>query len=235
VEYNIPAAPVAKAVVVTPAPAATQTAQTPTATPVTPQQQPTAPGQFNLNGKGENSIVIGGKPNGSGGTTPIYNINFTFDISKISDYLKGLTDFNSLYENGGLTKEFLNILNDNKVITFFDVEGSTNGISELLKAVPDKAEGIALNKVFEAVAPQVVAEMIPVQPAIADEAPVVEPEVIVSNVEGVEEVITPEEVTTEVPKRISLRDRTKLNPNINRSEMRVAQVVDQIKQFKPEI
>ena len=313
VEYTVPAAPVAKAVVVTPAPAATQTAQapvTPTATPVTPQQQPTAPGQFNLNGKGENSIVIGGKPNGNGGTTPIYNINFTFDISKISDYLKGLTDFTSLYENGGLTKEFLNILNDNKVITFFDVEGSTNGISELLKAVPDKAEGIALNKVFEAVAPQVVVEMIPVQPAIADEAPVVETPVIqteapISDIEkrkqeslnsivesydkgndlavgkatitradgttevisdskntvttgdpfqrlkdqinsryeelavlesGVEEVVTPEEVTptTELPKRISLRDRTKLNPNINRSEMRVAQVVNQIKQFKPE-
>ncbi len=345
VEYTVPAAPVAKPVVVTPAPV-TPTAQAPAAAPVVKQQQPTTPGQFKLDGKEENSIVIGGKTLPTGVVTPIYNINFTFDISKISEYLKGLTDFTSLYEDGALTKDFLNILNDNKVITFFDVEGSTNGISELVKVVPDKAESIALNKVFEAIAPQVVAEMIPVQPAIADETPVVEvqeekvPEVEKTNIvdtlrasgfikaligttlikdgtngniyvetnkdgsytvsgfkykkdlEGkfipagftstggnttnlgyerdmkskisktvsesevvdaindiskaidaevvvetpivetsVEEVV----LTTEVPKKtISLRDRTKLNPNINRSEMRVAQVVSEIKQFKPE-
>ena len=108
VEYTVPAAPVAKPVVVTPTLAAVVTPV------VTPQQQPTSSGKFNLDGATENSIIIGGKLDAAGNTTPVYNINFTFDISKISDYLKGLTDFTSLYENGGLTKEFLNILKDNK-------------------------------------------------------------------------------------------------------------------------
>lgn len=229
VEYTIPAAPVAK-----PASVVAPTAQVPTAAPVvTPQQQPTTPGKFNLDGKAENKIVIGGKtitlPDGTVKVTPIYNINFTFDISKISEYLKGLTDFTTLYENGALTKEFLNVLKDNKVVTYIDTTDNTNGISAFVAATNENtAEAVSLNKIFEAIAPQVVAEMIPVQPAIADEAPVVEVQ---------EVVVTPEEVTptTEVPKKtISLRDRTKLNPNINRSEMRVSQVIDQIKQFKPE-
>jgi hypothetical protein len=184
VEYTVPAAPVAAPAMVAPAPVAT--AQAPVATPVTPQQQPTSPGKYNLNGTTENSITIGGKPNGTGGITPIYNINFTFDISKISDYLKGLTDFTSLYEDGGLTKEFLNILKDNKVVTYIDTADNTNGISALVTAAGEnRAEGIALNKIFEAVAPQVVAEMIPVQPAIADEPQVVEEQEI---------VVAPEEV-----------------------------------------
>lgn len=185
VEYTVPAAPVAAPVIVTPSPVVA-TPTTPQ-TPVTPQQQPTSPGKFNLDGKGENSIVIGGKPDGKGGITPIYNINFTFDISKISDYLKGLTDFTSLYEDGGLTKEFLNILNDNKVVTYIDTADNPNGISAFVKvAGENRAEGISLNKIFEAIAPQVVAEMIPVQPAIADEPQVVEEQEI---------VVAPEEVT----------------------------------------
>ena len=290
VEYTVPAAPVAKAVV-TPAPAATQTAQapvTPTATPVTPQQQPTAPGQFNLNGEGENSIVIGGKPDGKGGITKIYNINFTFDINKISDYLKGLTDFTSLYNDKGvLTGEFTSMLLNSKAVVFSDVEGNTNGIIQFKADVPSSFEGIALNKVFEAVAPQVVAEIIPVQPAIADDVEVITkiPSDLTngaqifysknSSITGVitninfenntvsyetdkvdvedesfdefiksytikkeespieEVVVTPEEVitTTELPKRINLRD---IKNRSNKSEMRVAQVIDQIKQFKPE-
>jgi hypothetical protein len=166
VEYTIPAAPVAAPVVVTP---------TPTPAPVvTPQQQPTTPGKYNLNGTTENSITIGGKTLPTGVVTPIYNINFTFDVSKISDYLKGLTDFTSLYENGALTKEFLNILKDNKVVTYIDTTDNTNGISAFVKTVGENtAEAVSLNKIFEAVAPQIVSEMIPVQPAIADEAPVV--------------------------------------------------------------
>ena len=173
VEYTVPAAPVAAPAIVTPSPVApTPTVQTPAAAPVVKQQQPATPGQFSIDGKGENSIVIGGKPDGKGGVTPIYNINFTFDISKISEYLKGLTDFTSLYENNALTEEFLNILKDNKVVTYIDTADNTNGISAFVKVVGEnKAEGIALNKIFEAVAPQVVAEMIPVQPAIADESP----------------------------------------------------------------
>lgn len=176
VEYTVPAAPVAKPVVVTPVPVASApTAQAPAVAPVIKQQQPTTPGQFSLDGKGENSIVIGGKPDGKGGITPIYNINFTFNISKISEYLKGLTDFTSLYENGALTKEFLNILNDNKVVTYIDTADNTNGISAFVKVAGENlAEAVSLNKIFEVVAPQVVAEMIPVQPAIVDEAPVVE-------------------------------------------------------------
>lgn len=176
VEYIVPAAPVAK-----PAPVVAPTAQAPTAVPVvTPQQQPTVPGKFNLDGKAENSIVIGGKtitlPDGTVKVTPIYNINFTFDISKISEYLKGLADFTSLYENGALTKEFLNVLRDNKVVTYIDTTDNTNGISAFVKTAGEStAEGVSLNKIFEAIAPQVVAEMIPVQPAIADEAPVVKP------------------------------------------------------------
>jgi len=170
VEYNVPAAPVAAPAMVVPAPVAT--AQAPVATPVVKQQQPTTPGKYDLNGTTENKIVIGGKPDGKGGITPIYNINFTFDISKISEFLKGLTDFTSLYENGGLTKEFLNVLKDNKVVTYIDVADNTNGISAFVSAVGENiAEAVSLNKIFEAVAPQVVAEMIPVQPAIADEAP----------------------------------------------------------------
>jgi hypothetical protein len=233
VEYTVPAAPVAAPVVVTP-----------TATPapvVTPQQQPTTPGQYNLNGTTENSITIGGKPDGKGGVTPIYNINFTFDISKISEYLKGLTDFTSLYENGALTKEFLNILKDNKVVTYIDTTDNTNGISAFVKTVGENtAEAVSLNKIFEAVAPQIVSEMIPVQPAIADEAPVVEspvvqPEDPVSDIENSEEVIIPEEVVTtpELPEGfINLDDIEDVD--VDRSEMRVAQAIDKLDQFKTE-
>jgi hypothetical protein len=233
VEYTVPAAPVVAPVVVTP---------TPTPAPVvTPQQQPTTPGQYDLNGTTENSITIGGKPDGKGGVTPIYNINFTFDISKISEYLKGLTDFTSLYENGALTKEFLNILKDNKVVTYIDTTDNTNGISAFVKAVGENtAEAVSLNKIFEAVAPQIVSEMIPVQPAIADEAPVVEspvvqPEGPVSDIENNEEVITPEEVvpTTELPEGfINLDDIEDVD--VDRSEMRVAQAIDKLDQFKTE-
>jgi len=233
VEYTVPAAPVAAPVVVTP-----------TATPapvVTPQQQPTTPGQYDLNGTTENSITIGGKPDGKGGVTPIYNINFTFDISKISEYLKGLTDFTSLYENGALTKEFLNILKDNKVVTYIDTTDNTNGISAFVKTVGENtAEAVSLNKIFEAVAPQIVSEMIPVQPAIADEAPVVEspvvqPEDPVSDIENSEEVIIPEEVVTtpELPEGfINLDDIDDVE--VDRSEMRVAQAIDKLDQFKTE-
>jgi len=235
VEYTVPAAPV----VVTAAPVApAPTAQTPAAAPVVKQQQPTTPGQFSIDGKGENSIVIGGKPDGKGGVTPIYNINFTFDISKISEYLKGLTDFTSLYENGALTKEFLNILKDNKVVTYIDTADNTNGISAFVKAVGENtAEAVSLNKIFEAVAPQVVAEMIPVQPAIADEAPVVETPVVeqVVPVDGEEEIVTSEEVvpTTELPEGfINLDDIDDVE--VDRSEMRVAQAIDKLDQFKPE-
>jgi hypothetical protein len=222
VEYTVPAAPV----VVAPAPVvSTPTAQAPVAAPVAKQQQPTAPGQFSLDGKGENSIVIGGKPDGKGGTTPIYNINFTFDISKISEYLKGLTDFTSLYENGALTKEFLNILKDNKVVTYIDTTDNTNGISAFVTAVGENiAEAVSLNKIFEAVAPQVVAEIIPVQPAIADEAPVVE-----------EKTITTEEVipTTKVSEdEINIDDLD--TDDIDPTQMRVAQLIDKLDQFKPE-
>ena len=175
VEYTVPAAPVAKPVVVIPAPVApTPTAQAPTAALVVKQQQPTSPGKFSLDGKKENSIVIGGKTLPTGVVTPIYNINFTFDISKISEYLKGLTDFTSLYENGALTKEFLNILKDNKVVTYIDTTDNTNGISAFVAATNENvAEAVSLNKIFEAIAPQVVAEMIPVQLPIADQTPVV--------------------------------------------------------------
>jgi hypothetical protein len=237
VEYTVPAAPVAKPVMVTPvAPAATP------APAVTPQQQPTSPGKFSLDGKGENSITIGGKPDGKGGITPIYNINFTFDISKISEYLKGLTDFTSLYKDGGLTKEFLNILNDNKVVTYIDTPDNPNGISAFVKATNEQlAEAVSLNKIFEAVAPQVVAEMIPVQPAIADEAPVVvqtpvvEPVVPVADVEAVQEAVPVEEVTptTELPEGfINLDDIEDVD--VDRSEMRVAQAIDKLDQFKAE-
>ena len=239
VDYVVPAAPVAKAapVVVTPAP----TAAAPVTPVVTPQQQPTTPGKFNLDGKGENSIVIGGKPDGKGGITPIYNINFTFDISKISDYLKGLTDFTSLYENGGLTKEFLNILNDNKVVTYIDTADNPNGISAFVKvAGENRAEGISLNKIFEAVAPQVVAEMIPVQPAIADEAPVVEVVTeqtpAVTDIEGDEETVTTtEEVTptTQLPEDFIDLDDLDAD-DVDTGAMRVAQLIDKLDQFKPE-
>jgi hypothetical protein len=238
VEYTVPAAPVATPVVVTPTPAATP------APVVTPQQQPTTPGQYNLNGTTENSITIGGKTLPTGVVTPIYNINFTFDVSKISDYLKGLTDFTSLYENGALTKEFLNILKDNKVVTYIDTTDNTNGISAFVTAVGEnKAEAFSLNKIFEAVAPQIVAEMIPVQPAIADEAPVVEVPVVqtqspVSDVEGIlaTEEVTPEEIvtpTTEVPDNfIDLDDLD--TDDVDPSQMRVAQLIDKLDQFKPE-
>lgn len=194
VEYNVPAAPVVKPVVAT-----TPVTQAPQEDkPVVKQQQPTAPGKFKLDGQGENSIVIGGKLDKNGNITPIYNINFTFDISKISDYLKGLKDFSSLYdENKTLTGEFLNILASTQAVSFFKNE---NGFDSLTKTIQNNkniteeqakkdSTSIALNKVFEAIAPQVVAEMIPVQPAIADEAPVVEapvvqPEIPVSDIEA---------------------------------------------------
>jgi hypothetical protein len=233
VEYTVPAAPVAKPVVVTPAPiVTTPTSQTPVAAPVTPQQQPTVPGQFNLNGTTENSIKIGGNPDGNGGVRPIYNINFTFDISKISEYLKGLTDFTSLYENGGLTKEFLNILKDNKAVTFIDTTYNSNGISAFVAATDKNiAEAVSLNKIFEAIAPQLVAEMIPVQPAIVDETPVVEEELSDKDKEVTsEEVVTP---LTELPEGfINLDDIDDVD--VDRSEMRVAQAIDKLDQFKPE-
>jgi len=222
VEYTVPAAPV----VVAPAPVvSTPTAQAPVAAPVAKQQQPTASGQYDLNGTAENSITIGGGSDGKGGTRKIYNLTFTFDISKISDYLKGLTDFTSLYNDKGvLTTEFLTVLKENKAVTFSDVEGNTNGIMQFKADVPNSFEGIALNKIFEAVAPQIVAEMIPVQPAIADEAPVVE-----------EEIVTPEEVisTTEVSEdEINIDDLD--TDDVDPTQMRVAQLIDKLDQFKPE-
>lgn len=356
VDYIVPAAPVAKAapVVVTPAPTAAAptvtptTPQAPTVAPVIPQQQPTPPGQFDLNGEVENTRMFGNN---------VGPIRFTFDSAKAIAYINSLSE--DIFSIKGLLPANISeafFKNDIIDINSDDAKLKIGQMKENLRDTnPDasdeeltgKALNIAVSMIWKDVAPQVVAEMIPVQPAIADEAPVVEvQEVVVTpeevtpstvqegvdwNITTVENIkpklisgevksitsdfeepgetitfsryqkedrqtqqmvggfedaaevdivdepkgnyfnvengfgeskefhendpilnkiingvidynkapIAPivEEVTptAEVPKKtISLRDRTKLNPNINRSEMRVSQVIDQIKQFKPE-
>jgi hypothetical protein len=177
VEYTVPAAPIVKpAVVVTPAPvAATPTAQAPvapTASPVVPQQQPTPPGQYNLNGEAENSRMFG---NGVG------EIRFTFNSAKAIEYIKSLSiDIFSI--QGLLPAEISTAFfkNDIMNINSDDVKMKIGQIKENLRDTnPDatdeeltgKALNIAVSMIWKDVAPQVVGEMTPVQPAIADEAP----------------------------------------------------------------
>jgi len=185
VEYNIPSAPVAKAVVVTPAPTVTPTAiatpQAPIiATPVvTPQQQPTPSGQFNLNGEVENNRIFG---NGVG------PIRFIFNSAKAIAYINSLsTDIFSI--QGLLPAEISTAFFKNDIIDINadDVKFKIGQIKEDLRdknpdlddeGLTGKALNIAVSMIWKDVAPQVVAEMIPVQPAIADEAPVVEAPVV---------------------------------------------------------
>jgi hypothetical protein len=371
VEYTVPAAPVVAPAMVVPAPVVViPTAQTPTpvlvTTPVViPQQQPTPPGQFDLNGEVENIRMFGNN---------VGPIRFTFSSLNAIEYIKSLsTDIFSFQgllpaeiSEAFFQKDIIDINSDDVKLKIGQIkenlrDTNPNATDEELTG---KALNIAVSMIWKDVAAQVVAEMTPVQPAIADEASVVEETPVVEEVsdtetkkidglavrnrmqelekqpvtinitqdsEGkmeqtseevvaqikteldkiglpysdviandkgstyfvvtkdgqqheilkliktgnalvkptltkakwinhliktqaddlynfvnaeiaaledvAEEVIPEEEVTptTELPKKnISLRDRTKLNPNINRSEMRVAQVIDQIKQFKPE-
>jgi hypothetical protein len=306
VEYTVPAAPVVKSVVVTPAPAAAPTATpttpqapvTPTAAaPVTPQQQPTVPGQFNLNGEAENTRIFGNN---------IGPMRFTFNAAKAIEYIKSLStdifSFQGLLPAEISTAFFKNNIMD---INSDDVKIRIGQMKENLRDTnPDasdeeltgKALNIAVSMIWKDVAPQVVAAMTPVQPAIADEAPVVEtpvaqPVVPVSDIEakkadiekrrqeeleayklkkdgtpkneaeltkvyaiddvriinaeydaelvvleGEEIVVTPEEIvtpTTNLPEDfISLDDIDDVE--VDRSEMRVAQAIDRLDQFKPE-
>lgn len=255
VEYNVPAAPVAKPepVVVTPAPtSATPTPQAPVtpqaATVVTPQQQPTPPGQFDLNGTKENTRMFG---------KGVGEIRFTFNSAKTIEYIKSLSQ--DIFAIQGLLPSEISeafFKNDIMNINADDVKFKIGQMKENLRDTnPDasdeeltgKALNIAVSMIWKDVAPQVVAEMIPVQPAIADEAPVaevsitetpvVQPEAPISDVEGVEEeeVITPEEVkpTVELPNDfIDLDDLD--DTDIDPSEMRVAQLIDKLDQFKAE-
>ena len=195
VEYTIPAAPVAAPVaVVTPVPvapapaAATPTAQAPAQAPtaapvatpaVTPQQQPSVPGQFNLNGEAENTRMFG---NGVG------IVRFTFSSAKAIEYITSLSE--NIFAIQGLlsaniTEAF--VKNDIIDINQDDVKLRIGQIKENLRDTnPDasdeeltgKALNIAVSMIWKDVAPQVVAAMTPVQPAIADEAPVVETPVV---------------------------------------------------------
>ena len=191
VEYTVPAAPVAKPVVVAPvAPVATTpTAQAPVATApvVTPQQQPTVPGEYDLNGATENTRMFG---NGVG------PIRFTFDSTKAIEYINSLsTDIFSI--QGLLPAEMTTAFFKNDIIDLNsdDVKIRIGQMKENLRDTnPDasdeeltgKALNIAVSMIWKDVAPQVVAAMTPVQPAIADEPQVVEEQ---------EVVVTSEEVT----------------------------------------
>ena len=255
VEYTVPAAPVAKAapVVVTPAPTAAaptvtpttpQAPVTPTAAPVvTPQQQPTAPGQFNLKGEVENSRVFGNN---------VGPIRFTFDSAKAIAYINSLSE--DIFAIQGLLPANISeafFKNDIMGINEEDAKFKIGQISENLRdtnptlsdeQLTGKALNIAVSMIWKDVSPQVVAEMTPVQPAIADETPevevIVEPADPVTDVEtGVEEavVVTPEEVTptTTLPEGfINLDDIEDVD--VDRSEMRVAQAIDKLNQFKAE-
>ena len=181
VEYTVPAAPVAKpVVVVTPAPvtpvAATPTAQapvTPTAAPaVTPQQQPTVPGQYNLKGEVENTRMFG---------KGVGEIRFTFNSAKAIEYIKSLSI--DIFAIQGLLPANISeafFKNDIMNINSDDVKMKIGQMKENLRDTnPDasdeeltgKALNIAVSMIWKDVAPQVVGEMIPVQPAIADEVP----------------------------------------------------------------
>jgi hypothetical protein len=196
VEYSVPAAPVAKPepVIVTPAPtAATPAAQapvTPTAAPVvTPQQQPTPPGQYNLNGEVENTRMFG---------KGVGEIRFTFNAAKAIDYIKSLSE--DIFAIQGLLPASISeafFKNDIMNINAEDAKLKIGQLKENLRDTnPDasddeltgKALNIAVSMIWKDVAPQVVAEMIPVQPAIVDEAPVVETSVVeVTTIETNEE------------------------------------------------
>lgn len=182
VEYTVPAAPVAKPAVITPAPVAptaTPTAQapvTPTAAPVvTPQQQPTTSGQFNLNGEVENTKIFGNN---------IGPIRFTFNSEKAIAYINSLSE--DIFSIKGLLPANISetfFKNDIIDINSDDVKLKIGQMKENLRdtnpeandeELTGKALNIAVSIIWKDVAPQVVAEMIPVQPAIADKAPVVE-------------------------------------------------------------
>lgn len=311
VEYTVPAAPVAAPVVAAPAPvvvtpapaAATPTAQAPAAAPaVTPQQQPTPPGQFDLNGTAENKRMFGNN---------VGEVRFTFNAAKAIEYIKSLSE--DIFAIQGLLPANISeafFKNDIMSINAEDVRFKIGQIKENLRdsnpnatdeELTGKALNIAVSMIWKDVAPQVVAEMIPVQPAIADEVPVVEEAPVAQPAEPVsdtevkeaddlkrgdiiifqleeyqiervtdegyevrslttgdvnfitkeeydeelavpesgpaeEVIVAPEEVVTpaeELPEGfINLDDIDDVD--IDRSQMRVAQAIDKLDQFKPE-
>ena len=181
VEYSVPAAPVAKPepVIVTPDPtAATPAAQapvTPTAAPVvTPQQQPTPVGQYDLNGEVENTRMFG---NGIG------EIRFTFNSAKAIEYIKSLSE--DIFAIKGLLPANISeafFKNDIMNINAEDAKLKIGQMKENLRdtnpnasddELTGKALNIAVSMIWKDVAPQVVQAMTPVQPAIADDVEVI--------------------------------------------------------------